>query len=414
MLSPCVRAVKVLLLAVVLSLLTVAGTVARELTVVVDQPSFTPIVVRVPPLSGPAEVSRELSAVLRNDLRLHLIFRVLTEPPLGRTSVQEYLISGRVEALRPRLRLYLELRDLFEDRPLLRRLFTGPPAAGRFMIHRFVDQAVRAMAGFPGVSYSQVAFVRRTPRGDELCLMHFDHYNLRVLYRAPIILSPRFSPDGRRLVFVSYEGGRPVVRTMDLVSGSVRTLSAYPGLNASPVWHPDGKRLVVTLSKNGSPDLYLVDLSGRILRRLTRGEGLNTGGSFSPDGHYLAFVSDRSGSPQIYVYDFLTGGTRRLTFSGRYNVSPVWSPRGDRIIFSGLRRGRFILFSVDPGGGNPLAISGEGSFEEPRVAPDGMYVLARGRGPRGEGLYLFLVNGAVRELYLSGRIVGLDWGRLPQ
>lgn len=387
---------------------------AREITIVVDQPAFTPIPVRVPEIKGPEPLSAELTGILRKDLDLHLIFNILKEPPLEGLSSREYFVFGKIESLSPVLRLYLELTDLFEKRALLRKRFRGPQAAGRFMIHRFVDQAVKAMAGFPGMSYSQVAFVRRTPRGDELCLMHFDHYGLRVLHRAPIILAPRFSPDGRRLAFVSYEGGRPKVRLLDLTTGKTAILAAYPGLNASPVWHPDGKHLVVTLSKDGSPDLYLLDLSGKIVKRLTRGAGVNTGGSFSPDGHYLAFVSDRTGSPQIYIYDFITGGTRRLTFSGRYNVSPAWSPRGDRLVFAGWRRGRFILFTVDPEGGTPLAISGEGSFEGPVVGPNGMYVLARGQGPEGEGLYLFLINGAARKLYFrAGHLVAVDWGPLP-
>ena len=387
---------------------------AREIAIVVDRPAFTPIPVRVPEMKGPGGSATELTRVLRNDLELHLIFQVLREPPLEGLPAREYLISGKVESLSPVLQLYLELADLFERRSLLRKRFRGPAAAGRFMVHRFVDQAVRTMAGFPGVSYSQVAFVRRTSRGDELCLMHFDHHGLRVLHRAPIILSPRFSPDGRRLAFVSYREGRPKILVQDLATGKTTVLAAYPGLNASPVWHPDGKHLVATLSKDGSPDLYLLDLSGRIVKRLTQGAGVNTGGSFSPDGRYLAFVSDRTGSPQIYIYDFVTGGTRRLTFTGRYNVSPVWSPRGDRLVFAGWRKGRFILFTVDPEEGAPVAISGEGSFEGPTVAPNGFYLLARGRGPEGEGLYLFLLNGAVRKLYFrSGALVAVDWGPLP-
>ncbi|HFC98521.1 MAG TPA: hypothetical protein ENJ40_08725 [Thermosulfurimonas dismutans] len=414
MLALTARAVKILLLLLLLGAVGVSGLRAREITVVVDQPIFSPLPVRVPPLKGPSSEALNLTRVLRQDLDLHLIFKVLKEPPLPGVSSQGYLIAGQVEVLSSDLRVTLELRDLLEGRVLLRRRFVGPRAAGPFMIHRFVDEAVKAMAGFPGVSYSQIAFVRRTPKGDELRLMYFDRRGERVLYRAPIILSPRFSPDGRRLALVSYDKGRPRVLLLDLTTGRLSVVAAFPGLNASPVWTPDGKHLVVTLSKDGSPDLYLLDLKGRVLRRLTQDEGINTGGSFSPDGHYLAFVSDRSGSPQIYLYDFFTGGTRRLTFSGRYNVSPSWSPRGERLVFAGLRQGKFILFSMDPEGGEPLAISGGGSYEDPVVAPDGYYVLARGKGPQGRGLYLFLINGAVKKLYLrASDLVDFDWGRLP-
>ena len=376
----------------------------------VNQPTFTPVVVRVPGLEG----APELTYLLREDLKAHLVFRVLTEPPLSGTHLQEYLITGRILSPGPRFRLYLELRDLFSEKILLRKVFSGAPSSAPYMVHRFVDLAVKEMAGFPGVVSSWVAFVRRTPSGDELCLKDFTGKKVRVLYRAPILLSPRFSPDGRHLAFVSYAQGHPEIRVLDLVSGKLHTVAAFPGLNASPVWHPDGKHLVATLSKNGNPDLYLLDLSGRILRRLTYGEGVNTGGSFSPDGRYLAFVSDRTGSPQIYLYDFETGGTRRLTYTGRYNVAPRWSPLGDRIIFAGERKGRFILFTMDPEGGSPMAISGKGSYEAPAVAPNGYFVLARGRGPEGEGLYLFLINGAARRLYLPGPVLEAAWAPWPQ
>ncbi|QJA05574.1 hypothetical protein FVE67_01630 [Thermosulfurimonas marina] len=398
------------LILVVLFLGTPGTLSGADLTIVVDQPTFTPVVVRVPGLPG----APELTPLLREDLEAHLVFRVLTEPPLPGTHLQEYLVTGKVLSSGPLFKLYLELQDLFSEKILLRKVFSGSPSAAPYMVHRFVDLAVKEMAGFPGVASTWVAFVRRTPSGDELCLKDFSGKRVRVLLKAPIILSPRFSPEGRRLAFVAYRQGHPEIRILDLATGKIRTVAAFPGLNASPVWSPDGRHLVATLSKDGNPDLYLLDLSGRILRRLTFGQGVNTGGSFSPDGRYLAFVSDRTGSPQIYLYDFETGGTRRLTYEGRYNVAPRWSPRGDRLVFAGQRQGRFLLFTVDPEGGRPLAISGEGSYEAPAVAPNGYFVLARGKGPEGEGLYLFLINGAARRLYLPGPILEATWGPWPQ
>jgi len=386
---------------------------AEEITVVIDKPTFSPIPVRFSGIKGPREVSHRLVTVLEQDLKLHLVFDVLREPPVRGAHLKEYFISGEILSLSPAFKVSLKLEDLFNEEILLYKAFQGPIEAGRYMIHRFVDQAVEKMAGFPGVAYSRVAFVRRTPQGDELCVMDYDHYGLRVVYKAPIILTPRLSPSGRLLAFVSYERGRPEVMVLELSSGRIRRVSAYPGLNSSPVWHPDEKRLVVTLSKDGAPDLYLIDLKGRILRRLTYGQGVNTGGSFSPDGKYLAFVSDRTGSPQIYIYDFLTGGTRRLTFSGKYNVSPSWSPKGDRIVYAGNVKGRFVLFTLDPEGGLPVAISEEGSYEAPVFGPNGTFILASGRGPEGQGLYLFLANGAVHRLYLPGdNISSASWSNI--
>ncbi len=413
MLNPKPFSVKILFGLGIVLLLGFSPLWAEELVIRLDQPTFTPLPVRVLDLKGSLPEAQNLTDILRKDLESLLLFKVLHEPPVELQGLQEFLITGRVERAGS-LRLVLKLEDLREKRVLLHQAFRGPPEAGRYMVHRFVDRAVEKMVGFPGVVYSRVAFVRRTERGDELCVMDFDHYGLKVVYRAPILLSPRLSPDARRIAFVSYDRGRPEVKILDLPTGKLYTLAAYPGLNASPVWHPNGRRLVVTLSKDGNPDLYLLDLSGRILRRLTQGEGVNTGGAFSPDGKYLAFVSDRTGSPQIYIYDFFTGGTRRLTFSGRYNVAPSWSPKGDRIVYAGRSEGRFVIYTIDPAGGDPVPVNETGSFEEPVFGPHGAFLLALGKDKEGAGLYFFLANGAARRLYLPGKnIRAFSWQALP-
>ncbi len=397
-----------------LAFLLLAKISAADIVIRLDRPIFSPITVRFTEITGPPAEAEFLTKVLLRDLLLHMVFSVVRRPPIEGAGFREYFISGHIESTFPELTLVLRLEDLFKGEVVLQKAFRGSKAAGRYMIHKFFDEAVKEMVGFPGVAYSRVAFVKRVEGRDELWVMDFDHYGMKKIYSAPIILSAALSPDGTKVAFVSFEKGQPEVKLIDFSVGKITTVSSHPGLNSSPVWHPDGKRLVVTLSKDGNPDLYLISLEGKILRRLTHGEGVNIGGSISPDGRYLAFVSDRTGTPQIYLYDFETGGTRRITFSGKYNVSPCWSPLGDRIVYASKEDGRFVLYTVNPFEGSPVRISEDGSFEEPVFGPNGAFVMARGETKTAKGIFLFLSNGAIRTLYLrSPNIISISWSPLP-
>ncbi len=367
------------------------------------------IPIAIPNFEGPLPLAHTLSEIARRDLALQLIFSVLgeglgfREASLFSSLGVRYVIKGKIYQGGQYVRTEFYLYDISVPKPILSRAYRGPLASARYMVHRFLDEAVVKISEVPGVAFSRVAYVRRTPEGDQLIVADFDGYRPTIVAaREGLILYPKFSPDGKKISFVSYQHRRPEVDILDLTSGKRWTVSRYPGLNASPAWHPSGEKLVVTLSKDGTIDLYLIDLQGHILKRLTHGEGVNTGGSFSPDGKELAFVSDRGGSPQIYILNLLTGAVRRLTFRGSYNTSPCWSPLGDRLVYAGLVNGKFQLFTIDPHGGEPIQITREGNFEAPTFAPNGRLILCQGQNTQGQGLFLMLSNGAVKTLYLRG------------
>ncbi len=387
----------------------------QELRLEVTGAELIKIPVAIPDFQGPPGVSSRLAQVARRDLELQMVFQVLgtglnpKESRLFSSLGVNYLILGKVFPAGSHLRLEFYLEDFIKREDLLSRGYQGPLASGRYMVHRFMDEAVKKMLGVRGMAWSRVAFVRRQQGKDALIVQDFDGYRAVEVAKERLILYPRLSPDGRYIAFVSYQNRRPEIHLLNLATGNRRVISSYPGLNSAPVWHPSQDKLVVTLSKDGSLDLYLLDLSGRILRRLTKGEGVNTGGSFSPDGSELAFVSDRGGSPQIYILNLRTGGVRRLTFRGHYNAWPNWSPTGDRIVYAGLVGGSFELFTIDPKGGEPVQITEGGSFEAPCFSPNGRLILAQGKG----GLYLVLANGASKKKYLAGeKLLFPSWSPL--
>ena len=136
------------------------------------------------------------------------------------------------------------------------------------------------------------------------------------------MLSPRWSPDGTRIAYVSFESKKPVVYVQNLATGSRAAVANFRGSNSSPAWSPDGRTLAVTLTKDGGSQLYLMNADGSNPQRVMSSPGIDTEAMFMPDGKSLLFTSDRGGSPQIYRLTLGSGAVERLTFDGSYNVSP--------------------------------------------------------------------------------------------
>ncbi len=141
-------------------------------------------------------------------------------------------------------------------------------------------------------------------------------------------LSPTFSPDGRRVAFVSTRVGLPQIYVMS-ADGTGQELFApfdygVTGSSNAPEWSPDGTQLAFHRDVAGSPQVFLMNARSREVRQLTSA-GRNEDPSWAPDGRHIAFISNRSGSRQVWIIDTETGRVRQLTSSGNARL-PAWSP----------------------------------------------------------------------------------------
>jgi TolB protein len=241
-----------------------------------------------------------------------------------------------------------------------------------------------------------------------------DGYNLRVLHRsnAPI-MSPRWSPDGKRIAYVSFERQRPRVYVHDITTGTRHVVAKFRGTNSAPAWSPDSRRLAVTLSKDGDSQIYLVGADGANLRRLMATRSRDTEPSFSPDGRHILFTSDRSGQPQIYrIAADGTGRAERMTFEGSYNASPRYSPDGKSFAFVQLRGGRYNVAIQNFATGEIQYLTSGHEDRYPAFAPNGKAILyATEVGGRGR-LGAAATDGRTRwDIGVRARDVrGPDWG----
>lgn len=142
-------------------------------------------------------------------------------------------------------------------------------------------------------------------------------------------LSPTFSPDGRRIAYISTRAGPPQVYVMDADGTDQELLAPFDfgvtGGSFAPEWSPDGASVIFHREVSRSPQLFVVDVAGRRVRQLTS-QGRNEDGTWAPDGRHVAFISDRSGRRQIWVIDLETGRVRQIATPGAARL-PSWSRR---------------------------------------------------------------------------------------
>ena len=114
-------------------------------------------------------------------------------------------------------------------------------------------------------------------------------------------ISPRFSPDGKRIAFGSNRDGYPEIWVAASDGSGVSQLTALKSpRSGSARWSPDGKQIVFDTLASGNNDIWMVASDGGSPRQITTEPSNDARPGFSRDGRWIYFRSDRSGSQQIW------------------------------------------------------------------------------------------------------------------
>jgi TolB protein len=311
------------------------------------------------------------------------------------------LVTGYVQGRDDgRITVVCYLYDLKQRREMARAGFAVASTEWRRAAHRCAGSFVKAITKRPSHFDSRIAYVAatgsRTQPVRRLAIMNWDGTDHSYLTQGEVtVTSPRLSPDGQRIAYMSFAGGNPHVRVIDVDGGNDRALLQSTPMSFSPRWSPDGRYVAFSMAADGNTDIYVVNANGGIPQRLTTAPGIDTSPSFSPDGSKIAFESDRSGSQQLYVMDANGSGQRRISFGAGSSSSPVWSPDGELIAFSRWTGASANIGVMSPNGGGEKILTNGWQDEAPSWAPDSEW-LAFQRTQQGTGvagLYTVAVGG---------------------
>jgi len=338
-----------------------------------------------------------------------------------RAAKRDYVVIGRVRSEAGRYALEFYLFDVNKGGQLTAMSVTVTRAELRMGAHRVADIIYETILGVKGAFATRIAYVTETGvapyRTYTLEVADSDGFNPQsVLESREPIMSPSWSPDGRKLAYVSFESRRSAIYVQDLFTGRRERVASFPAINGSPSWSPNGDQLALTLSKDGNPEVYVLDLATRQVRRLTVSSAIDTEATWLPDGSGVVFTSDRSGRPQTYQVGLEGGPPRRLTFEGAYNARPSVSADGRYLAtVQGCGNG-FCIAVQDLKTGASRILSKGPMDESPSFAPNGsMLLYAAIEGGRSV-LKVVSVEGRAntRLSFQQGKVRDPAWGPLRQ
>ena len=298
--------------------------------------------------------------------------------------------------------LTFELFDVSGERTLLKQTVTADLDNWRQSAHHVADLVYEEITGVRGAFATRLMYVLAQNAGSanasySLEIADSDGEQSRSLLssREPI-LSASWSPDGKRVAYVTFETGRPSIVIQDVDGPYRERLTNFQGLNSSPVFSPDGRQLAMVLSKDGDPEIFIMDLSTRRLRQVTRHRAIDTEPSWSPDGRSIIFTSDRGGKPQIYQVELATNFIERLTFVGDYNARARMMPDGKHLVFVHRRNGVFHIAWQDLESDRVQVLTQTSLDESPSLAPNGS-MLIYATQDRGRGILAVVsIDGSVK------------------
>ena len=307
----------------------------------------------------------------------------------------------------------------------------GQPRVVRRIAHSFSDAIHQKIRQVDGVAMTRIAFAS-TRDGErvgqtiedrsakEIYIMDYDGENpQRVTSNGSLNLAPSWCPDGKCLLYTSYQARPSAYPDIILqnVFGQIGSSRPAHGSDVNQNYmadiSPDGTKIAFASARGGAAmDVWVVNRDGSGLRQLTTNPTIDNSPRWSPNGTQIAFISDRGGSPKVYtmsadglqqtalptgcshadrptwapsltglqiaytcqtselghdidVYDFSTKQTRRITDGYGTNESPTFAPNGRHIMFFTTRWGKKQIAEIDIDGKNLRKMTMVGNNDYP-------------------------------------------------
>jgi len=378
--------------------------------------------------------AENLGQIIRNNLSRSGMFTMIDSDrlpagislagPVSEEALSEmladYLVRGETRREGENVIFSFELLQKSDGSKVLSNQFRAHHSRWRDAAHFFSDAIYEHITGYKGIFSTRIAYVNSYRRDGvmryRLELSDIDGARRTVLLDSnePIV-SPAWSPDARRLAYISFETMQPQIMIHDLQTGRRQAITSFSGSNAAPAWSPDGRRLAMSLSKDGNPEIYIMDVATRALTRVTNHPAIDTEPRWSPDGQSLLFTSDRSGRAQIYQLNLSESQPRRISFGGVFNARADISQNQKFLALvhsSGDGRYRIGIMNLE----NRLfsTLTANAMDDTPSFAPDSRLVVYSTKQGGGVGLRIESLDGRAswRIPAITGDLKSPAWSPL--
>jgi Tol biopolymer transport system component len=269
---------------------------------------------------------------------------------------------------------------------------------------------------------------RWSPDGKRIVFQNIEHtkFDIRVVDVASKTLvwitndlnqdvDPVWSPSGRFVYFSSNRssGGlnlwRSEIGQDGAPAGAPQQLTTGAGQDVEAAFSPDGKKLAFTILKQNA-DLWELPVSQETGRPTGAPQEVvattreDSRGAWSPDGKWIAFNSDRAGEMNIWLHSLSDGSMRQLTKGPGGDFQPTWSPDGRWIVFFSSRAGNADIWKVEVASGKLVQLTKAPSIDiNPFFSPDGRQIAYQSdQGGRLEVWLMGADGGEARELTRIG------------
>jgi len=405
-----------------------------ELLLEITKGSENPYRIAIIPFQGSSSSVNTIAEVFNGDLERTGEFYILEEEMLlsiPKTTEEinpsewkllniDFIVLGEIASEENfGLKATYEIYDVNKKAKIRSSTVFGIPGKLRQLSHYISDGVYESITGIKGISATKILYVNEIKNNIDsdyiLYIADADGANEQVLLKStePII-SPAWSPDSKKIAYVSFETGMAKVFIQDIGTGERELVLTNNDQISSPAWSPDGKLLSLTLYQDGNAEIYILNLKNKNLTRLTKHYAIDTESSWSPKGTKILFTSGRSGAPQLYEIDLTKINTKpsRVTFEGNYNAKGSYLPNNEGVIFVHRSSNQFQI-ALKYFNENFIRPLTESKMDEsPSVSPNGNVIvyaitddqsgMIAGVTLSGATFVLPATNGKVREPAWSG------------
>lgn len=344
-------------------------------------------------------LAEKISKVIQDDLSGCGAFKIMDkevfiqEPVTLRTESVRYadwratktrfLFFGEVISDDGKIAIRFQLHDVIRGKKMLDLTLRGEEMRWRKIAHMVSDALYNSITAEEGFFNTQIAYVQPTnAKGNKqntcIKIMDSDGYAesvTQVTDGTKLVLTPRYSPDGKSLAYLLLDKNKGEVHIMDLQTKVSHLMGSFRGLSFAPKFAPDGKKMLFSISKGETTAIYKLDLITHKKEKITKHIGIDTSPGFSPDGQKIIFVSDRAGRPQLYTMNTDGSDQTRISFGQGVYTQPAWSPRGDLIAFTRMKEGQFYIGVMRPDGSGERLIAKGYMLEDPVWTNNGRYLI---------------------------------------